>query len=217
MKKPLPHLPSQFAMIDLETLAVHMNAAVLQIGVAAWQFDGEGAEIEDSPFRVFNEYLPLQPQIDLGRIIQAGTIKFHIDLGFNCLVRSITSDNGLVETLHTFAGFFDDLEDYAVISRGAAFDFPIIESLMTLVGVKVPWKYNQVWDHRTVMNLVGDPGIARPTHFVNHDGYWDARFQLRQLIAIFEKMGGESEDSPPIHGTTTAKLNLNPQRAFPLK
>jgi len=215
MKKPLLHLPTTFVMLDSETLAIATDAAVLQIGAAAWRFrepaeEIENPQVEDTAFRSFDEPLNLQAQIDLGRTLNADTIGFHLRLGADCLKKSINCSEPLAETLIAFANFFNDLDDYAVLARGVAFDMPIIESLMVKVGIQVPWKYNQVWDHRTIVNLMGDPGIKRPETYVNHDGYWDARFQLRQLIGVFEKMGAAEEPATPTNATRP--LNLNPQR-----
>jgi hypothetical protein len=219
MKKPLAHLPSTYVMIDLETLALVPQACVLQIGASAWRFQDDNDTavddpVEDTAFRALDEYVNLQAQIDLGRIINAKTIGFHLGLGSHILERSINCELSLKETLTRFSAFFFDLDDFVVLSRGAAFDFPIIESLMATVGIACPWKYNQVWDHRTIVNLLGDPGLERPKTYTNHDGYWDARFQLRQLVAMFEKMGRGHDDPQPNSVEPTAKLNLQPQKSF---
>jgi hypothetical protein len=200
-------------MIDIETLALSPNAAVLQIGAAAWKFDEDGTaeestEVEDTVFRVFDGSLNLHEQIKLGREINADTLGFHLSLGAECLKESVTCKARLTSSLFSFTQLFKDLDDYVVLSRGSAFDFPILESLMRQVDTPVPWKYNQVWDHRTIVNLMGDPHLPRPANQIKHDGYWDARFQLKQLITILGKMSN-SEESPV---RASAKLNLSRQK-----
>jgi hypothetical protein len=208
-------------MIDTETLALDPRAVVLQIGAAAWMFeDGQKPDnesddltvVEDTAFRVFNESLNMAEQIKMDRSISADTMAFHLDLGGICLGKSAKCKTSLKETMAGFQQFFAGFDDFAILTRGIAFDIPKLESLFDEVGVSIPWKYNQVWDYRTIQNLLGDPKIERPSHYTNHDGYWDARFQLKQLIAIFGKMG-TPEDAPT---QVAAKLNLNPQKRMPL-
>lgn len=62
--------------------------------------------------------------------------------------------------------------------KGTAFDFPILENAFQVFGIRCPWKYWELYDLRTMLNVCG----VKATKAANaHDAYEDAVVQMDDL------------------------------------
>lgn len=175
-------------MIDIETLGIGAGAPVLQLAVLAMPLDDEEAE----PILAYEEYLPLQPQQRLGRYADMSTIlwwfkqddkargkiaQYNDSEDSELLEGMVKSYLNRIRHLITQAG-----EDYEVWCRGTNFDPPIIESLAVTYGISVPWRYDKVFDLRTLMKATGTPKGELLPGTVLHHALSDCRNQMRDLF-----------------------------------
>lgn len=177
-KSPLP------VMLDTETLGFPRNSAVIDIGMVnlltaekfSVQINPENYEalykMEDTHFHVNDETIQWHQKKGAGnaydRACQDGiAISLAIDL--------------ITDTLLDWAGKDHELQIWC---QGTDFDIPVIDNLFAFDGSKLPWKFSQVRDLRTVTALY--PDVPRTT-WGNHTALEDAIYQGQHLLKIAQK------------------------------
>lgn len=180
-------------MVDIETLALAPKAVVTQLAFVAFDLDDP-----DTVVRYDEEYLPLDPQLVLSRVISGDTLiwwmgqddqarkRFEANKGndFQELVALVQSWSRKFEQA---TGGADKVEVYA---QGPQFDLVVIESLLADLGLETPWKYSQVRDLRT---LSAEAGMTRDTvpmapGLVPHHALSDCRHQIAVLQEAWRRI-----------------------------
>jgi len=187
------------AMIDIETLGTGSNAAIVSIGVVA--FNARGAEPVldyecyygmdcDCYYGIWSDSLEEQ-QKDLNREINIDTLIWWMKQSdearevFNVDTRKATPVSGYLKDLNAFI-MRTCVPDVRVWGNGAAFDNVILRNMYEAAGVKPFWKYSNDRCYRTVKNMVPDllqNMELKPTEFegVRHNALHDAKNQARRL------------------------------------
>jgi len=200
-------------MVDIETLATGSDnkAVVASVGMVRFNlFDEDTWEtIEADPERIFYEVLPIDPQIIVGRTVDAGALLFwmtqmqtghpNIKTIFSQHEQRMNSEfatrDGLLHLkLHQLSNFLARSGDDAFFLWGkpAHFDCPKIESLLTSFGYEmpVPWyNYRCMSGVRTAAQVIGTP---RPKFHTkgnqDHHALWDAMEQTLELQGWLRNM-----------------------------
>lgn len=160
-------------MIDLETLGVVPGCAITQIGLAAFNAEGD---IASKLIRV-----DIESCFGYGLFIQASTFRWW--LGQNEEARAMMAEDcglRLYDALVELCGFYDGHadDDTRVWSHGASFDEPILQvAARSVGGVKFPWHHGQIRDTRTLFDHA--PDSERPKPEVAHSAQADAIAQAR--------------------------------------
>lgn len=190
--------------IDCETLAVGPDAVVTQIA-----FKAVDKMDPDDTIGFVEYYLPIQPQIDAGRLISADTLKYWILSGEEARNKLLESIDGDVNVLTAFVRSFirkltqciEDSKasggDYEIWIRGVSFDVPIFESLAHMCGEFMPWErvndpkgYRKLHELRTLMELAGvTTQDVDNTGIVAHVALEDCRYQIMCHTAAIKKLG----------------------------
>lgn len=172
-------------MLDNETLDLGPSPAILQVGVIAFPLDDPETEI-----RRIDQYLPIQPQLALGRTISFGTIRWWMQQDAKALERFADNEGNdmdeltaLVRSIHSK---LDQLirsvgaENVELWARGPQFDVVGLESLFVACGLEAPWRYDTVMDLRTLMRLAGvKSDEVDKSGIVPHVAISDCQFQIR--------------------------------------
>lgn len=179
--------PKTIIMVDIETLDLATTAVVTQIAfMAAPSFapDNPNDRIAFDEF-----YLPIQPQLDAGRTVNAKTLAWWMQQEERARTEFAQNINGDSDVLVAFVRSFlrklqnvlDTVDgEVEVWAKGPQFDIVIIESLVKMCGEEVPWTYDQVRDLRTTMALAGlGRDSVDSTGFVKHIALEDCRYQLK--------------------------------------
>lgn len=184
-------------MIDCETLGLDPNAVCLEI--AAVPFDMDNPEIE-SILEIARGYLPMDPQVNMGRSITASTFKFWMEQPGDARMKVTKNLEGnlsqLENTVHRIMrlirGWMHEPDRITVMCRGTDFDLPILASLCAMTNVEIPWEYNQTMCLRTLCNKLGisTKDITPPLDYVKHSALSDCKFQILQYAAVHEKLEG---------------------------
>lgn len=189
-------------MIDIETLGKGPTAVVTQMAFMA--VTKEAPDPVDA-IRFDSFYLPVQPQVDMGRAIDASTILWWLDQPRESLDKLRESlSGGDADELTAYVRSFirkimDVVQDYGIQNvefwaRGPEFDMTILESLMTMVGETAPWNYDrlgyrQIRDLRTLMRVAGvESDDVDSSDIVKHVALEDCRFQLRCLVEAVKRI-----------------------------
>lgn len=175
-------------MIDLETLDLGPRSVVIQVGVIAFPLDDPETEM-----RRINEYLPVQPQLELKRTVSFKTVLWWLDQDEAARKRLKESDgNDMEELLALVRSIHRKLSDVIrqvgennveLWAKGPQFDAVNLESLFVDCGLDAPWKYDTVMDLRTLGRLAGvsSTTIDR-AGLIPHVAVEDAKFQIRHYV-----------------------------------
>lgn len=186
--------PNTIIMIDTETLGQTASAVTLQLALIA--VDASDADVI---IREAEEYLPIQPQLKLGRTIDADTILWWMkqpDAARARMDRNKGNDmdelTALVTSIYRkIKEIVDESADVEIMSRGSQFDFPIIESLFDMCGLpENPYDFRKVRDLRSIMSEAGVDVSDVPVRggLVKHHALSDCRFQLDCLFEARRRM-----------------------------
>jgi exodeoxyribonuclease VIII len=172
-------------MVDLETVSNKPNAAITQIGAAAFNI-GTGAIL-----KTFEAHVDLASAIRAGGAVEADTIVWWLGQDAGARSAFVDGQNGATaigEVLQDFIGWCKGFnETLRVWSNGASFDVPIIEVAMSRFGLKPPWKFWDVLDVRTVAFLCGCKWTdLAPPEGTGHKAVDDAVRQAKAMAAGYK-------------------------------
>jgi hypothetical protein len=171
-------------MIDIECLDHVATAAIVTIGVIAFELDGP----------------PLKPLEELSEAREKWAAKINLQ---SCLAAGLTIDPATlawwfrqeeaarlecasaIETgvdlkaaLLSLSKWLRTMTVGSVWSHGATFDIPIMEHAARQVGVRLPWAYTIARDTRTLYSLAGirysSKGAGDKAHTALDDAYRQA-------------------------------------------
>lgn len=169
-------------MIDLETLGMASNAVVTQIGVVAVTADDP-----EEPILVAAEYLPIDPQLILGRSVTGDTIIWWMNQSEEtrkeferCSGNDMGELQALVRSIHAKITRLNNDYDAEIWARGPEFDIVKLESIFADLGLDAPWAYHKVRDLRTLMAAahLSKDDVSKDG-LVLHRALDDAFFQVR--------------------------------------
>jgi exodeoxyribonuclease VIII len=157
-------------MIDLETLATRVDAAIIQIGVAAFN-DKE----------VVKSHLWY---VEPAGYVDPMTVSWWFDQISKGVLNPMRSDRAvpLTDALKDLRSRMKEVD--TVWAHRSSFDIPILTLAYERSGVPLPWSHKMVRDTVTIANFF--PEIERPTPELHHDAESDARAQAEWMINLFK-------------------------------
>ena len=178
--------------IDIETLGTKPGSVVTEIGIANSHTADE-----------FHMYLPINPQRQLGLMIEQETAKWHEENNpnYDTMLKACQAlDQTQVELIQDLGlmgehiaaivhnGNVDNEAEYTprIWMNSPQFDAVLLEVVFDLVGLPYPWHYRELRDLRTIRDLadVGKDHHALPEYPENaHDALIDAKYQL-EIVTI---------------------------------
>lgn len=171
-------------MVDLETMGVDNNAAIVSIG--AVQFDPETGEIGSE----FYEVIDLSSCVEAGLTLDASTIMWWVGQSEAARKALMTPTGTLSEILEKFTRWLPSRPK--IWGNGATFDNIILRSAYKALSMDVPWKY---YDERCFRTLKKEVPVASvPFKGVHHNALDDARYQAQCAIEIFNSLRPKLSD-----------------------
>jgi hypothetical protein len=172
-------------MLDIESLDLGPRSVILQVGAIAYPLDDPETEQ-----RRIDQYLPVQPQIALGRTFSWSTMRWWMGQDDKARSRFVDNDGNdmdeltaIVRSIHkkiadVIAGV--GRQNIEVWAKGPQFDIVNLETLFADCGLTTPWLYDSVMDLRTLMRLadVHTENVDK-SGIVEHVAVSDAQFQIR--------------------------------------
>lgn len=169
-------------MLDLETMSLRPNAAIVSIGAAFFSEDAVGD--------TFHSAVSLKSCIEAGLHFDEKT-KAWWDLQSSEARASWDLENPptLQDALQGFSAFVRSYgSEVRVWANGADFDIPILKSCFEAFDADPPWKYYNQRCFRTVRGLFGQ-GIEVARIGTYHNARDDSIYQVHVLQAICKQMG----------------------------
>jgi hypothetical protein len=190
-RHPDPTPPDMIVMIDVESLDLGPRPVLTQIAMLGYDLQ-EDELLENRHV----QYYPIEPQQRIlpARTISAETIVWWMSQPDEARERFKYSTEKEFEDLasrcRNLVTVFNQLTNhgktnYEVVAKGPQFDIVAIETLLTEVGLTVPWAYDRVVDLRTMLRRAGinPKNVAKPAGCIPHVAFWDARWQISQYLA----------------------------------
>lgn len=169
-------------MLDLETMSLAPNAAIISIGAVEFTL-GENGRI----VREFKMNVDLSSSAYHGLHIDPNTVKWWMSQSEEAKKSTFTDTCDLAEAIGCFTQWIDDGrqlgEEVYVWGNGAAADNVWIDSAYKAVCYDKPWRHTNDRCFRTVKSLY--PKIEISDEAIAHDSLCDARWQARYLIELF--------------------------------
>lgn len=168
-------------MIDLETMAVSCDAAILTIG--AVKFNRYDTNTDINKINRFYARVDLQSCIDAGLKVDQNTVKWWSTQPKEVSkeIYSTIDRFSIDRVLEDFTEWYGNKKTTTHIwGHGSHFDIPIMESAYKVCGIKPPWGFWQVRDTRTLYEFAN---VERPDMYKNmkHHAMYDA---FRQMVAV---------------------------------
>jgi hypothetical protein len=195
-------------MIDLETFSTKMNAVVTSIGAVV--FDPRGYKNIDMPYL---DFLPVQQQIDAGRLLDYGSLRFWIlqsggarKSNFSDEIAKVSEAKVLDESLYAFNSFVQGVaaainvkqDDLELWSNGPAFDEGILRSLYESRNISFPFAYNAGRDFRTIARAAypktGRVPMLSDKSLIKHNALDDAKWQAEGVQVCYAKLYSRKEE-----------------------
>jgi hypothetical protein len=169
-------------MIDIETLGTDPETPVISIG--AVEFDLRTGVIDKE--KSFYQVLDISQQLMDGRKPTASTLQWW--MGQDDAAKKVFKEDAhpVNQVLHDFLFWFKGKHAHNVWGKGPTFDVSIMQNLLQQYGYKVPWKFWNIRDVRTVLDILGDPKLAR--HGVFHNAVDDAVHQSKEMISCYKRI-----------------------------
>lgn len=171
-------------MIDLETMSLKPDAAILSIGAVV--FDTFTGQIVAE----FEQNVQLSSCKELGLRVDESTeawwAKQERDLR-DALTRDAIPINAALARLRYW--ILDGVIDHNEIipwSNGAGFDIPILENAFAACGIAAPWMFYNISCYRTLKRLYRS--IRIEFEGTKHNALHDARHQARHLMEVLAVM-----------------------------
>lgn len=172
-------------MVDLETMSSDMDAAIVAIGAVLFDTDGPelvAEEIDAGALNCFYANVDLASSMRVGLKPSASTIMWWLKQAQGARDALVVPQPiDITIALAALAGFIK-AHDIKYVWAHANFDLSILATAYNLCGIKLPWKYYDARDVRTIyataFNNEKVPGV--PTE-LKHNALWDA---YRQAVGV---------------------------------
>lgn len=185
-------VPDKFLMVDVETLSLHPNAVITQIGLV--RCDAIHSTIES----LGSIYLNMDAQIQAGRHVSGETIEWIVRKGNKTALEHNYSGNP-----GNLSSFFAAVQPWdSIMSNGADFDLPMLRGLFIENCIACPWNYKNQFCYRTLLSMVSAPtnqqymqqyhdaALAQQGENAKHEGLADAIYQGFHAIGAYRLING---------------------------
>lgn len=175
-------------MFDLETLDILPSAIILSVGAVVFKKDGTVID-------KFYRKLAIIRQLRLGRTISSDTHKWWLEQSEDALDEAFSMGRQSVgEAVADLNSFVEKNEVSAFYAGPATFDFPIWDSMCFDFNLESPWRYNNKYDHRTVIRESG-LRVADMSFEISgkpHMPVYDCEWQIAALTEARNKLKNNS-------------------------
>ncbi len=164
-------------MIDLETMGLQTDSAIVQIAAVEFEPVASGKIKRDDPF---NCGVDLHRQC---RHVDPDTLCWWLEQSVDARANFLLCQNKgvpLEEALLKLSSWYQTRNVQAVWSHGAAFDIALLNDAYTHCNMDPPWNYRDIRDTRTLYWHRGHEVDRMPTGTL-HNALHDAVFQAEEV------------------------------------
>jgi hypothetical protein len=181
---PRAYKPKRHAVLDLETLHTAKNAAVVDIAIVIVDFNNPGIHGRQFHNSIKpSEYDALEGTGQFSR--NEDTLNFHYKNDQLFLADCERLGVSIQEAAYAVNDFINEMSQEVELhlwSQGKDFDFPILENMLSQVGMGAPYAYSRVHCLRDLVWL-NPASRIKSEGPVAHKALPDAMHEAKQLIA----------------------------------
>lgn len=171
-------------MLDLETMGTKPGSVIRSIGAIAFYLNGTL-----TPYEKFYSNIDRDSCLDAGLTEDQSTMDFWHKQPAETQAIFEQNPRPLPEVLSDFYSWFLANDGVEVWAQGAAFDPVLTEHAMNVCGIKVPWKFWNVRDTRTIYQVAGFDHHAATRAGVEHYALDDCLHQIKCVQQALRSMG----------------------------
>lgn len=167
-------------MVDIESMGVNENAALIQVGAAVFNFNGK--PLPPSVNRpTFVQDIDLMSSLQAGGIVDQSTVRWWNDRGgFPANPKQPPVHIRLaLGRLADWLGRYPTVKE--VWAQGSQFDVAVLQGYFRRLNIECPWTYNAGKDTRTVYALAKRKGWQKPSGEPSHNALGDCLDQIATL------------------------------------
>lgn len=175
-------------MIDLETMGTGQNSLVIAIGAVF--FDPDTGDLGEE----FYTNIDWQSGIDAGLEINADTVKWWLEQN-STAIKAILAPGKQIDTAleYFYLWISANAKSPSYVypwGNGATFDISLLENAYNKVGERLPWKFWNVRDCRTVEYLAKGLVNKKDISFVGtqHNALDDAKYQATYISQMIQAL-----------------------------
>lgn len=171
----------QHLMIDLETLGTDPSAPIVAIGAVF--FDPKTGELG----KEFSATISFESACEK-RTPSASTIKWWLGQSDDARKKVVRGNADMFEALNHFVQFVGS-RPVKPWGNGATFDISMLEDCFKCYGMTVPWKYHNIRDVRTVVDIAETVGLTKdmiPFEGTPHVALDDAKHQAQYISFMIQ-------------------------------
>jgi hypothetical protein len=172
-------------MVDIETIGLDRDAAIVEIGAVRFSADGVG---DETFYRSIN---PTSCQ-RAGLTIDADTLEWWLSEQPQLAANVLPGGDALGDVLVAFVAWWRRINADEIWANSPAFDCESLEFAGAQVGVTMPWEFYQERDLRTLDSLPHD--VDREQEGTEHSALDDALYQARVASSILGELRGTQKE-----------------------
>lgn len=163
-------------MVDLETMSIKPNAAIVAIGAVKFGAEGLGSN--------FYKIIDLDSSVKAGGHIDPKTIMWWMQQSSEARKKLTCEDAvSLFSALQDFSKFVGAKKEAKIWGNGASFDNVVLATAYDSVNLERPWNFWNDRCYRTMKSVFGN-GIEYVEPEIKHDALEDAKAQAAHLCKI---------------------------------
>ena len=170
-------------MLDLETMGMGPNAAILAIGAVEFDVTGIGGR--------FLANIHLASAVKHGGVMDADTVLWWLDQSQEARKVLLESTVTVPQALQAFSGWMANINNgdgVLVWGNGAGFDNVVLRSAYERANVKCPWGgFRNDRCYRTIRAMFPEDVLERTS--TQHSALDDAIYQAEHMVKILQTEG----------------------------
>lgn len=173
-------------MVDLETMGIGSDAAIVAIGAVGMDMDRNEVDSGTPPFYTT---VDLASSVEAGGVMDVSTVLWWLQQSEaarkEVYERSVARP--LHEALFAFSHWYTTIKGYNVWGNGAGFDNIVLRTAYIKSKIPAPWKHTQDRCYRTI-NAEYGKFVTVPEEGTKHHALDDAIYQARRLLEINKRI-----------------------------
>lgn len=167
-------------MIDIETMGINVNSAIISIGAVYFDNNGIG--------KSFLKFIDLKDNEVNGLSIEADVLKWWSKQSTDLFITHLQASDTLEHVLRQLTFYMSECTEQPIVwSNGVGFDHAILKNAYNKIGLPTPWDYKNERCYRTLKNLF--PQIQYERRGREHNPLDDAYSQALHLKKILNHAG----------------------------
>lgn len=170
-------------MLDLETFGTKPGSVIRSVGAAAFSPFGEDVTA------TFYANISEESAVAAGLTKDPRTVAWWAEQDAEAQAALLDNQRDIIETMAAFAVWFLEVGGEQVWAQGATFDPVLWEAAAAAVNIRVPWKFWNVRDTRTIYEVSSLITSDIPRNGTYHNALDDAVYQVACVQAAYRNLG----------------------------